>query len=126
MKPPRLGVDLVEVEAVRRRFEGQPQLVPSVFTADEMTYCRLQAAPWPHLAARFAAKEAALKALGTGLAGDMAWLDIEVTRDAAGAPGLAFHGATRRRLDAAGLGQAVVSLSHTDVYAVAIVTLYPS
>ena len=123
MTDARVGVDLVEIDAFQARLTGRDDLLADVFTADELAYCRLQHRPWEHLAARFAAKEAALKALGTGLAMDTTWREIEVERDAAGTPRLVFHGATASVLTARGLRGGSVSLSHTERFAVAVVLL---
>jgi holo-[acyl-carrier protein] synthase len=119
----RLGVDLVDVAAFRARFDGRESLIVDTFSPAELAYCRTQRSPWPHLAARFAAREAALKALGSGLAGAIAWRDVEVTLDPAGAPGLVFRGAFGEALGRAGLKRSTVSLSHTDTYAIAVVAL---
>ena len=124
--PPRVGVDLVDVAAFRERLEGREALLGEVFGEAELHYCRAQARPWTHLAARFAAKEATLKALGTGLAGAMRWQDVEVTRDEAGRPGLVFHGAVADALARSGLRAASVSLSHTRDHAVGVVLLVPA
>ena len=124
LAPPRIGVDLVDTGACRARFEGRDGLLQQVFTDAEIAYCQDQAQSWPHLAARFAAKEATFKALGSGLAGAMTWRDVEVTRDAAGAPGLEFHGATAAALARTGLTQGSVSLSHTGTHAIAFVVLF--
>lgn len=120
----RVGVDLVDVAAFRARFDGRDDLLRETFSEAELAYCRGQASPWTHLAARFAAREATLKALGTGLAGAIDWRDVEVTRDPAGAPGLVFRGALGQALGRAGLGRSTVSLSHTDTHAIAIVVLF--
>jgi len=119
----RVGVDLVDVAAFRARFDGRDDLLAATFSPAELAYCRTQKSPWPHLAARFAAREATLKALGTGLSGAITWRDMEVTRDPAGAPGLAFGGALAETLERAGMKGSTVSLSHTDTYAIAIVML---
>ena len=120
----RVGVDLVEVAAFQARFDGRDDLLGDTFTAAELAYCRAQPHPWPHLAARFAALEAALKALGTGLAAAGTWRDIEVTRDPAGTPGLAFHGGMAGALTRAGFERSTVSLSHTATHAIAVVVLF--
>jgi holo-[acyl-carrier protein] synthase len=117
----RVGVDLVEVRAVRSRFEERDGLLAQVFTEGELDYCRTRRRPWLHLAARFAAKEATFKALGTGLAGAMGWRDVEVVRDEAGEPSLVLSGETRRRAARAGFGHLAVSLAHGRRYAVAVV-----
>ena len=119
----RVGVDLVDVAAFQARFDGRDDLLADTFSPAELAYCRAQKSPWTHLAARFAAREAALKAFGTGLAGGMAWRDVEVTRDPAGAPGLVFRGAFGEALGRVGLKHSSVSLSHTDTYAIAVVVL---
>lgn len=121
--PPRVGVDLVDTGKFRERFEGRDDVLREVFSEAELTYCRAQARPWPHLAARFAAKEATFKALGSGLAGAMTWRDVEVTRDAAGAPNLMLSGATFAAVAREGLTQGCVSLSHTETHAIAFVLL---
>jgi holo-[acyl-carrier protein] synthase len=119
----RVGVDLVDVAAFRARFDGRDDLLAGIFSEAELTYCRAQASPWMHLAARFAAREATLKALGTGLAGAIGWRDVEITRDPTGAPGLAFRGALAEALRAAELTRGSVSLSHTETHAIAVVLL---
>ena len=120
----RVGVDLVDVAAFRARLDGRDDLLADIFSEAEMAYCRTQHRPWTHLAARFAAREAALKALGTGWAGAMNWRDVEVTRDPAGAPGLALSGAVAKAVAEAGLTRSAVSLSHTESHAIAVVLLF--
>jgi holo-[acyl-carrier protein] synthase len=121
---PRVGVDLVAVQAFQERFEHRDQVLAGVFCEAERAYCLAQRSPWMHLAARFAAKEAALKALGSGLAGAMSWRDVEVTRDEAGTPGLVFHGVVAEALAKEGLHGASVSLSHSAGQAIAVVLLF--
>jgi len=121
----RVGVDLVDVPAFAGRFTGRDALLAEIFTEAERAYCLKQPSPWPHLAARFAAKEAVLKALRTGLAGAMGWQDIEVTRDPAGTPGLAITGATADVVRQQGIVTSSVSLSHTATHAIAVVVLAP-
>jgi holo-[acyl-carrier protein] synthase len=120
----RVGVDLVDAEGFQKRFDGRDEILREVFSEAEIAYCCAQRRPWPHFAARFAAKEATLKALGSGLAGAMTWRDVEVTRDSTGAPALAFHGATRAALAREGLNRGSVSLSHTEGHAIAVVMLF--
>jgi holo-[acyl-carrier protein] synthase len=126
MASPRVGVDLVDVPAFQRRFEGRDDVLKGVFTDAELGYCLGRRWPWTHLAARFAAKEAALKALGSGLAGAMTWRDVEVTRDVAGAPRLSLHGAVGEAVAREGLTGGSVSLSHTRDQAIAVVVLFGS
>lgn len=108
------------------RFEGRDATLVEVFTDGELTYCRAQRRPWPHLAARFAAKEAVLKALSTGLSGGMQWRDIEIGRDPAGTPRLRITGVTGEALARQRLRAASVSLSHARSMAVAVVVLIPA
>ncbi len=119
-----IGIDLVENARIASSLErfGE-RFLARVFLPSEIAYCRPMRYPAPHYAARFAAKEALAKAFGTGIGEEVAFLDIEVTRSPAGAPGLLLHGngaalATRR-----GVGAIHLSLSHTEHYAVAQVML---
>ncbi len=101
-----------------------PRFVARVFTPDERAYCdRRGAAAAQHYAARFAAKEAALKALGTGWRGGLAWQDVEVVADELGKPALAFHNEARALFRRAGADTAHLTLSHTAEHAVAQVVL---
>ncbi|MBM4439447.1 MAG: holo-ACP synthase [Candidatus Rokubacteria bacterium] len=125
MRGARVGVDLVDVAGFEARFAARDDALAALFTDAELTYCRRQRRPWPHLAARFAAKEALFKALRTGVTGALQWRDIEVHRDAAGTPSLTVGGATGEALRARGLAPASVSLSHTATHAVAVVLLTP-
>jgi holo-[acyl-carrier protein] synthase len=122
----KIGVDLVDVPAFEARFAGRDEALAEIFTEAELTYCRGQRRPWRHLAARFAAKEALLKALTSGLTGAMTWRDIEVTRDPAGAPGLSVTGATGAALRAKAVAVSSVSLSHTTTHAIAVVLIIPT
>jgi holo-[acyl-carrier protein] synthase len=120
----RVGVDLVDVAAFRARFDRRGDLLAGTFSEAELAYCRTQHRAWVHLAARFAAREATLKALGTGFAGAMCWQEVEVTRDPAGAPSLALHGAVAEAVARAGFTRSTVSLSHTETHAIAVVALF--
>ena len=120
----KVGVDLVDVPAFGVRFDGRDDLLADTFSEAELEYCRRQKHPWTHLAARFAAREATLKALGSGWAGTMSWRDVEVTRDPAGAPSLALNGAAADAVAKAGLIRSALSLSHTESHAIAVVVLF--
>jgi len=122
----RVGIDLVDVPGFEARFTGRDDALGDVFTESELAYSRRQHDPWRHLAARFAAKEALLKALASGLTGAMRWRDIEVRRDPAGTPALGIGGATGEKLRGQGLVACSVSMSHTATCAVAVVVLVPS
>lgn len=114
-----IGLDIVEVERIRRAISRQPTFVERVFTPAEIAYC------WPaeehryrRLAARFAAKEAALKALGIGLR-RVKWQDVEVERDALGAPSLRLSGRAAEVAAQRGVQRLLLSLSHARDYAAA-------
>lgn len=101
-----------------------PRFRARVFTAGERGYCDARgAAAAQHYAARFAAKEAALKALGTGWSGGVGWQDVEVVNDAAGRPDLVFRDAALELFRRSGATRAHLSLSHTAEHAVAQVLL---
>ena len=122
-----IGIDIVEVERIREasqrwgaRFEQR------VYTEQELAYCGDTPTRYWRLAARFAAKEAALKALGTGLITGMRWQDVEVQANAVGKPELVLHGEVQRYAKEQNISWIFVSMSHTNVYAVAQVTLCAS
>jgi holo-[acyl-carrier protein] synthase len=114
------GVDLCEVDRMRRVLARTPGFAARVFTDDEQAYCRARRDPAERFAARFAAKEAVLKAMGVGL-GACAFRDIEVVRAESGAPSLALHGAAAELAAARGIARWHVSLSHTSMVAEALV-----
>ncbi len=118
---PQLGVDLVSVLRLREVFEGRPALAEAVFTAEELRYARAQRRPFVHLAARYAAKEAVLKALGTGFTAEMDWREIETIHGASGEPHVQLRGAVARAAEAKGLRCCAVSLTHSGAYALAAV-----
>lgn len=114
----RVGVDLVEtsrIDHILKRY-GQ-HFLDRVYTVAEQQYCRNRAGS---LAARWAAKEAVVKALGCGF-GDVCWSEIEVLNDERGAPYLRLTGQARAQADDLGLTEWTVSLSHTANYAIAFV-----
>jgi holo-[acyl-carrier protein] synthase len=114
----RTGVDIIEVERVRRAAERHGErFFQRFFTEGERARC---AGRFPALAARFAAKEAVAKALGTGI-GDIRWVDIEVVHDSRGRPEIALHGAAAELAEQMGLREWSLSLSHTHEHALAFV-----
>lgn len=119
-----IGVDICKVERIAdslHRF-GE-RMERRLFTSDEVAYCRHFQDPAPHLAARFAAKEAASKALGTGIAGGVAWTQIEVVQPGGRVPTLRFTGAALARFEQIGATTSHLSLSHDGGLAVACVVL---
>lgn len=115
-----IGTDLVDIDRFRTVLRRRPSVADRLFTAGERTYAARAIDPAARLAARFAAKEAALKALGYGLGG-MRMADIEVIRAEDGQPELVLHGDARSTAAEHGVGRWLVSLSHTDRLAQATV-----
>jgi len=115
-----IGVDAVDVDRFRRVIERRPALLQRLFTDSEQAYARAGRDPGPRLAARFAAKEAVLKALGVGI-GAAGFRDIEVVRAEGGQPGLALWGRAESLAARRGVRRWHVSLTHTDTVAVASV-----
>jgi holo-[acyl-carrier protein] synthase len=114
----RIGVDMIEVERVRRALARHGErFYARFFTARERQICAEQP---QRLAARFAAKEAAAKALGTGI-GEVRWVDLEIDCDARGRPILRLHGAAADLARQLQLATWEVSLSHTETHAIAFV-----
>ena len=105
--------------------ERTPRFVERVFTQAERAYCdsRGAAVAAVHYAARFAAKEATLKALRTGWSGGVAWQDVEVVSDETGAPALIFQRRALELLEHCGATRAHLSISHTSEHAIAQVVL---
>jgi holo-[acyl-carrier protein] synthase len=115
-----IGIDIVEVDriasAIARHGEA---FLARLFTSSERAYCAVQKRPALHYAARFAAKEAISKALGTGIGGEAGWLDLEIVRDALGAPKLVLDGAAAEFARTKGISEIQISLSHAKDYAAA-------
>ncbi|MBD0325082.1 MAG: holo-ACP synthase [Pyrinomonadaceae bacterium] len=119
-----IGIDIIEVRRVREVMERTPRFIERVYTEAERAYCDSRGAvAAQHYAARFAAKEAALKALQTGWSGGVGWQDIEVAAYASGAPLLLFHGLVRELFEQSGATSAHLSISHTNEHAIAQVIL---
>src|SRR5256884_7377830 len=119
-----IGVDIIEVRRVRETIERTPRFAERVFTAAERAYCESRGAvAAQHYAARFAAKEAALKALQTGWSGGISWQDIEVSAKDSGAPVISFHGRARELYQESGATSAHLSIAHTTGHAHAEVVL---
>ncbi|MEX2100793.1 MAG: holo-ACP synthase [Acidimicrobiia bacterium] len=115
-----LGTDVVEVERFRLALQRRATLADRIFTNGEREYGAQQHDPAESLAARFAAKEAVMKALGVGL-GDFEFHDVEVVRAASGAPSLVLTGKAEAIAAERGVVAWHVSLSHTTSAAIAVV-----
>ena len=115
-----LGVDIVEIDRMRRILDRTPSFAHKVFTEAEQEYCNRKGNPATHYAARFAAKEAVCKALGTGiLSCGIGMQDVEVVRDSRGKPSIALHGAAAEIAAQQGVIDVPISLSYTHSVAVA-------
>jgi holo-[acyl-carrier protein] synthase len=118
-----LGFDATDVDRIASTIERYgDRFVQRVFTDGEIAYCRRRRVAAIHFAGRFAAKEAAMKALGTGHSQNVLWRDVEVVRHA-GPPQLVFHGGAARRFATMRARASLLSISHTDTLAFAQVLL---
>ena len=113
------GIDLVKVERMERMIERPSgrAFLARVFSAAEQAYCGSKRMKYEHYAARFAAKEAIVKALGTGFGAQVTWHDIEVLNDDLGKPVVLLTDALMKRFDHPRI---LVSISHSDDYATAV------
>src|SRR5262245_11825710 len=108
-----IGVDVVKVERLKESLERfGARMEHRLFTEHELEYCRRHRDPLPHFAARFAAKEAAFKAIGTGLSGGVGWKQAEVIQPGGRQPELRFSGVALERFQALGCTASHLSLSH--------------
>ena len=115
-----IGVDVVEIARITAAVERHgDRFLQRVFTSGELAYCGRIKQPMGCYAARFAVKEAVAKAFGTGIGADLGWLDIDLRRKANGAPFIVLSGAGARYAALHGINEVLVSLSHTENYAVA-------
>ncbi len=114
------GVDMVECERIAQSIERYGErFLDRVYTSHERDYCYARKNPVPHLAGRFAAKEAVLKVLGTGWTNGIAWTDIEVRNAASGQPSVRLTGRCREIADEQGLVKILISISHIGTHAIA-------
>lgn len=121
------GVDLCEVHRIKAAAERYGErFLKRVFTAREIAYASSKANLYERYAARFAAKEAGMKALGTGWHGGVRWQDFEVTNLRSGRPTLAFHGKAAEYAQRLGVENISLSMTHTAQQAMAIVILEKS
>lgn len=113
------GIDIIEIGRIERIYERFGEtFLKRVYTQKEREYCLGKASPGPHLAARFAAKEACVKALGTGFVG-LLMVEIGVDVDGRGRPFLEVGGGALERMEERGVGSFLLSLSHCREYAIA-------
>ena len=119
-----IGVDLVECSRIQHSLDrfGE-RFLHRVFTDGEIAYSNSMKFPARHLAARFAAKEAISKAFGTGIGQSMGWRDIDVQKKQSGEPFLVLTGGAEALARERGITNALITLSHTDQHAVAMIVL---
>jgi holo-[acyl-carrier protein] synthase len=118
------GIDLVEIRRIQQSVERfRQRFLDRVYTAAEQAYCLRKRQSAESLAARFAAKEAGAKALGTGISRGVNWLEIEVSREPGGRPTLRFHGRAAEIAACLGVTHTALSLTHTSTLSMASVVL---
>lgn len=121
-----LGLDATDIDRVADVIERHgDRFLRRVFTDGEIAYCTRRRVPAIHFAGRFAAKEAAMKALGTGHTQSVLWRDVEVVR-AGGPPRLQLHGGAARRFEAMGGRSSLLTITHSDDLAMAQVLILGS
>jgi holo-[acyl-carrier protein] synthase len=119
-----LGIDLAEVDRIRKAIERHGRrFTDRIYTATEIAYVERKANRYERYAARFAAKEAGMKAIGTGWKRGVSWQDFEVTNLPSGRPTLRFHGVAAQIADSLGVRNIALSLTHTAEQGLAIVIL---
>jgi holo-[acyl-carrier protein] synthase len=121
------GIDIAETQRIEQALERHGERFSrKIFTPSEIAYCERFKNKAERYAARFAAKEAAFKALGTGWANGIRWLDVEISHQPSGKPELLLSGRARELANQLGVTRAVVSISHANRYVVAQVILESS
>lgn len=118
-----IGTDIIEVERIGQLVARGREYLQTIFTDKEIQYCEGKARKSQHYAARYAAKEAVLKALGTGWRDGLAFSDIEIADDEQGQPIVTVHGQVRKLFDCQQIRRASISLSHDRECAIAVIIL---
>ena len=112
------GIDLIENERIEHVWKQHPdRFLSRILTPFEREYCERHKNPVPHIAGRFAAKEAILKMIGTGWRGEIAWTDIEIKNDKNGQPHVTLSGHTLEVAERLGITRVMLSITHTQNYA---------
>jgi holo-[acyl-carrier protein] synthase len=118
-----IGIDIVEVERIAEKIEKNNGFRELVFSANEIAYCESKTHKYEHYAARFAAKEAFFKALGTGWLNDTSFNEVEIINNEQGKPGVVLLGLTNTTVNTLGNFNIMVSLSHIKLTATAVVII---
>ena len=119
-----IGVDIIHMDYIKERLENSPSFIKRVFTENENIYCNKKLNPIQHFAVRFAAKEAVMKALGTGWSEGVQWNQIEILSNKNGEPIIKLYGATKKIFFESKYDQISVSLSHDQNVAIAFVIFH--
>lgn len=115
-----IGTDIVECLRIAQMIERHGELfIGRVYTDHEIQYCQSRKQATQHFAGRWAAKEAVLKALGTGWRRGISWRDVEVRNERSGAPSVVLYGGARDYCDEVGIGRVLLSISHCRSHATA-------
>jgi holo-[acyl-carrier protein] synthase len=118
-----IGIDYIEVERIRKQLARGDRFKHRIFTTDEIAYCESKKNKAQHYAARFAAKEAFFKALGTGWRGGLAFNQVEIANDPLGKPEIRLQGKAEQLIEEKGIKNICISLTHLKDIASSIVTL---
>jgi holo-[acyl-carrier protein] synthase len=118
-----IGIDIIEVDRIAHRVGRDTGFRELVFSKNEIIYCESKAFPFEHYAARFAAKEAFLKAIGRGWDSGLSLNEIEIVNDPKGRPEIKISGETEKQLTPLGIKKIYVSLAHIKSMATAVVML---
>jgi len=114
-----IGIDITEVSRIKSLAEKHEQFLTRVYTEKEINYCNKKKNKYQHFAARFAAKESVLKALGVGWSQEIKWTDIEVVNEPSGKPRINTYGKVKRLMEQKEVKEILISLSHTSHHAIA-------
>ena len=118
-----IGTDIIEVARIEKITAKGPQYLETIFTEKERDYCEAKARKSEHYAGRYAAKEAFLKALGSGWRDGLAFCDIEIINDELGKPQIFLHGEVKKYFDQHQIRHISTSISHVKAMAIAVVVL---
>jgi holo-[acyl-carrier protein] synthase len=118
-----IGTDIVECPRIAQMIQRHgEQFIERVYTPHEIQYCQARKQSTQHFAGRWAAKEAVLKALGTGWIRGISWRDVEVRTETSGRPTIVLRGGAKQAADAQGISEVLISISHCRTYATAYAT----
>ena len=118
-----LGTDIIDIRRIKHNTDNNPRFAEKIFTPREIEYCQSRAHAHSSFAVRFAAKEAVMKALGTGWDGKVNWIDIEILNSDQGVPEVFVYNYTKDLMSQRGVTKIHISLSHEKEYAIATAIL---